>query len=266
MEVTRKGISLPIAMRSSGSKIILLKLTLENIPGALAKVAKVLADHGVNILSSIINASKGAQNATMISFVDYTRVQESIEELANKLRELNVVLDVTVVKPQMPGLIVNELLYPLSYMGVRVVCFHIACIGELLRQLYNKFGPSAKALMYYAGYSGIKKIVGALYGITGLKDLALLHACLQLFKASGFGEFEIKSFNLKPVHISIEAYDLFECVPFKGELKEPNSQIFRGILAETVEEIAREPALAIEEKCIAKGDPYCKFIIKRRKI
>ena len=44
--------------------------------------------------------------------------------------------------------------------------------------------------------------------------------------------------------------------------KEPSSHMFRGMLAGVIEEIANRQVISLEEKCIAKGDPYCQFVVK----
>jgi len=255
--------SLPIAMRSKGLNVFLLKLILKNIPGALAKVSTLMAKYNINILSSIIDAPLDSAKAKMISFIECGKVKTPIDEVTSKLRGLDVVLDVEMVKPQHPNLIINDLMYPITFMGVRGILIHIAGLGEVLKYLYSKFGSSAKVLMYYAGYGSIKGMVKGLKRATGLRDERLLDICLKMFKAVGFGDFKITYYNLNPIYVVVEAYDLFECTPFKNKLKEPNSQVFRGILAGIVEEITGKRVTSVEEKCIAKGDPYCQFTIKQ---
>ncbi|RLF10226.1 MAG: hypothetical protein DRJ98_06565 [Thermoprotei archaeon] len=57
-------------------------------------------------------------------------------------------------------------------------------------------------------------------------------------------------------------YDLFECVPVKYQKEKPNSEFFRGILSGGLSVIFDKVLLAVETKCIAKGDPYCEFVVK----
>ena len=255
-------ITIPIAMRSKDLNIFLLELLLKNRPKALARISAVLGDYNVNILSSIIDAPVDSKEAKMLSFIECSRVKAPLDLIIEKLKELDVVLDVKVIKPNTPGLVINDLLYPLSCLGVRIFCLHVTGWGALLKYLYDKFGASAKALLYYAGYGSIRGMVKGIKKITGLKDVRLLGACLQLFKASGFGDFKIIRFSLNPLNVIIRVHDLFECVTFKGMSKEPSSHMFRGMLAGVIEEIANRQVISLEEKCIAKGDPYCQFVVK----
>ncbi len=258
-----RNVTLPIAMKCKGLHISLVRITLKNVPGALAKVASLMAKYNINILSSILDAPLGAPKATMISFIDYSKIKAPLEQVIGELKELNDVLEVDVIKPQLPGLIVNELFYSLTCLDDRCVLIHISNIGEVLRYLYERFGPAAKTIMYHAGYGGIKDAIGVLKKITGLKGLSLMKACLRLFQAYGFGRFQVTFYRLKEILV-VRAYDLFECEVFRGKLKQPNSHIFRGILAYIAEEVVGKEVEVEETKCIAKGDPYCQFVIRPR--
>jgi len=200
----------------------------------------------------------------MISFIDYTKSRAPLDVVIEELKDSDVVLDVEVIKPQLPELIVNVLTYPLLCLDVRCILIHITGMSEMLRYLYSRFGSAAKALMYYAGYSSAKGMIGELKKVKEAEKIDILRACLQLFQACGYGRFEILYSKLKPVNILIRAYDLFECEPFRGRMEEANSHFFRGILAGVVEAITGEEVIALEDKCIAKGDPFCQFIITRR--
>ncbi len=259
-----KGISLPVAMICDKFKVCLFRIVLKNIPGSLAKVSTLMAKYNINILSSIIDAPLDKPKAIFMAFVDYSNAKASIEEIVYKLRGLDVVLEVEATEPQLPGLIVNDLGFPLKCLRQNCVLIHINIIGEILRYLYEKFGSAAKVLMYYAGYSSIKDIIKNLRKITGLRGMHLLKACLKMLQAYGYGKFQAKYSRLERM-IMVKAVELFECMPFKGKLEEPNSHIFRGILAGIIEEILREEIEVVETKCIAQGDPYCLFVARPRK-
>jgi len=257
-----KEITLPVAMKGIGAHAFLLRISLWNVPGTLAKVAKLLADFNINILSSIISAPLSETEATMIAFVDFSRSTSTVDDVVEKLRELDVVREVEVVKPQIPGLLINKFMPILSVLGTRCIIIHVTGLSRILHYLYEKFGESAKVLMYYGGYGSIKDMVKGIRKMTGLGDLNLLNVCLQLFQSCGYGTFEITQFNIEPLHIVIRAYNLYECEPLKGKMSESNSQLFRGILAGLIEEIVNKKVIVIEDKCLAKGDPYCQFVIK----
>ena len=62
----------------------------------------------------------------------------------------------------------------------------------------------------------------------------------------------------------IKVYDLFECLPFKGKLMVPRSHFFRGYLAGVFKNLFEANYTVKEIACIAKGDPYCRFIVARK--
>ena len=255
------GISLPLAMKCNGRRVSLLRVALRNIPGALAKISTLLANHNINILSSIIDAPLGKPEALMIAFIDYSKTKTPLREIASKIKDLDVVIEAKIIKPQLPGIIINDLAYPIKCLEHRCILVHVDGIRAILEYLYGKFGYAAKTLMYYIGYGSIKEVVRRIKKTTGLRGIPLLEACLKMFQAHGYGKFQVTPSKLKPI-ILVKAYELFECVPFKGKLEEPNSQLFRGVLAGMAEEVLRKEVEVIETKCIGKGDPYCLFAIK----
>ena len=56
-------------------------------------------------------------------------------------------------------------------------------------------------------------------------------------------------------------HDSFECELGKGRVI-PYSQFIRGIIASTLSELFGRTYNVIEDSCIAKGDPVCRFVPK----
>ena len=72
---------------------------------------------------------------------------------------------------------------------------------------------------------------------------------------------EIEVFNEKEGETVIRVFELFECLPFKGKLKESRSHFFRAYLEGAFKALFKTEYTATETECLAKGDPYCRFII-----
>ncbi|MCX8182794.1 MAG: hypothetical protein N3D12_06745, partial [Candidatus Methanomethyliaceae archaeon] len=72
----------------------------------------------------------------------------------------------------------------------------------------------------------------------------------------GFGRMDILEFEHD--RAVIQVYDSFECELGKGRVV-PYSHLVRGIIAGTLSEIFEKGFTVVEEACIAKGDPSCKF-------
>jgi len=127
-----KEVSLPIAMKGVVPQVFLFKVSLQNAPGALVKIAMLLAQYEVNILSSLIDSSLGEAEVTIISFMDFSRTSVPVEELVQELKRLDVVYDVQVVKPQIPELIINTFMQFPIILGVRCVFLPVAGLGRTL--------------------------------------------------------------------------------------------------------------------------------------
>lgn len=80
--------------------------------------------------------------------------------------------------------------------------------------------------------------------------------------AKGWGIPEILEFDEGKVEGAIRIQDLFECLPFKGQSKEARGNLFRGYLTGAISQLYNRRVTVLEDECIAKGDPYCKFSIK----
>jgi len=98
----------------------------------------------------------------------------------------------------------------------------------------------------------------------GLEKRQALDAVLKEVMAKGWDIPEVEVFDERRNEAVIRVYELFECLPFKGKLKEPKSYFFRGYLEGAFKTIFEAECMVNETECIAKGDPYCRFIITQR--
>jgi predicted hydrocarbon binding protein len=80
-----------------------------------------------------------------------------------------------------------------------------------------------------------------------------------MFQWAGFGKMHVKS--LSQDHGEIEVQDSFECELGRGRVT-AYSQFVRGIIAGILAELFGKGFNIVEEGCIAKGDPVCRFVVK----
>ena len=93
----------------------------------------------------------------------------------------------------------------------------------------------------------------------------ILKASLEYLKYLNlFKDYSIKFFSLISNAASIKIYDSFECENVKSD--KPVSHFLRGILGGILFTIFRKEVTVYETKCIAKGDPYCEFEVKSKKV
>jgi AbrB family looped-hinge helix DNA binding protein len=69
------------------AKLVELQITFSDIPGALAKAAKVLATQGVDLLSSQSRTLRRGKSAEWIVVADVSRCKSELEELEKKIVE-----------------------------------------------------------------------------------------------------------------------------------------------------------------------------------
>ena len=61
----------------------------------------------------------------------------------------------------------------------------------------------------------------------------------------------------------IRLYDNIECKVFEGKKDKPVNHLIRGGLEGAFDEVYGEKFKVTEAKCIAKGDKYCEFVIRK---
>ncbi len=64
------------------------------------------------------------------------------------------------------------------------------------------------------------------------------------------------------LRFSLKVYNLFESITVKGKKKKPNCRFIRGYLNGIYSRYFNKEVEVIETMCIAKGDPYCRFIVR----
>jgi len=67
------------------AKLIELRITFSDMPGALAKAANILATQGVDLLSSESRTLRRGKSAEWVVIADISRCKSKLEELEQKL-------------------------------------------------------------------------------------------------------------------------------------------------------------------------------------
>jgi predicted hydrocarbon binding protein len=247
---------------SPSRKLVEFAVRLKNAPGAMAKVSSELARRGVNILSGFHTAYPGEELATWGFFVDFTSVNTSPEKVAEEIGKLDVVSEVNFAEAKFDGLIVNDLHFPILVMGERSITLRVETVGDMFGRLYEVFGSGAGVILYEMGLKAGENKAESVCGKYGVGDLKALKIVLAERIAKGWGIPELAEFNKEEPSITIRVQDLFECLPFKGKLRETRSNFFRGYLTGLLSVLFDKKVTIVEVECIAKGDQYCVFTTK----
>jgi predicted hydrocarbon binding protein len=242
-------------------KLIEFSIRKKNIPGSLAAISKVIADLNINLLSGFITAYPDEPTSRLTFVADLTGLDIDAEDVVKKLNALDVVLDVRYELPEIEGLMVDCMHFPLLAIKERSVLFRVETMKNMLERLYANFKTGAAVIFYEMGQvAGERKAKGLMLKY-GLKGLDLLKIIMFERIAKGWGVPEIVSFNPESANAVVRIHELFECYPFKGKLKEPRSQFFRGYLRGVFKIIFNKDVSVSENYCISKGDEFCEFNI-----
>ena len=247
-------------VHAPGRRVAELIVVVENVPGALARVSGLMAEMGINILTNLGMAKAFEREAVWSSFIDLTDTGLEVEDVVERLRKLDVVLDVK-YSEEVGELLVDTLHFPVMLDRDRHVLLRVETFGKAFGRLFDIFGSGAATIIYQMGReSGMSKAEKVMREC-GLKGIDALRVILKERVAKGWCIPEIEVFDEKKNEAVIKVYELFECLPFKGKLKEPRSHFFRGYLEGAFKALFKTEYTAIETECLAKGDPYCRFMI-----
>jgi predicted hydrocarbon binding protein len=118
-------------------------------------------------------------------------------------------------------------------------------------------------MLYYQGYAVGQRTCQAHKEDIGTEDpRTLVGLAKAYFRTVGWGMMDVVKMSLEAGEAQVRVYQSFECETGKGS-ETPYGHFIRGILAGFFTEIFGEEAKAVETKCIATGDPYCEYMIKR---
>ncbi len=250
-----------------GRKLLGLFLEVENKPGVLAKISRVIADMHINILHVTITTPVREVKPTVpvLMFVDITNSIASVEDIVESLSSLDVVRKIQVSKPIWDGVLADEYHFPIVVDEVRAIIMTLPVLEGLIAVIQRHEG--LRALLWYQGLEvGIRvtKMYRTLYGVKTLRDLLKLFQVRAL--SMGWARLEIVRVDEVTGIVVLRMYDNWECSIIKswGPRDKPQNTFIRGLIAGILKEFYGVDYEVIETKCIAKGDPYCEFHARPR--
>ncbi|HDJ26541.1 MAG TPA: ACT domain-containing protein [Candidatus Bathyarchaeota archaeon] len=254
---------IPCAVFAPGRSTCLLALKVVNRPGALAAMSKLMAEHGINILSGLICAEPEEGEATWVSFMDLTNTGLSPEDLVEELKNLDVVLDAEAVGLRVGDLMIDTFSFPTTFLTRRVVLFDLDGVAAMLGWVDEALETGGHVILYEMGHQAGKTVVKSFKEKFGLSGQTAFEALLAFGTAMGWFRYEVASLDPSSPRAIVRLFDSFECSPFAGSNR-PRSHLLRGFLAGAFEEAFGVEAIAREGLCKAKGDEFCEFTIEAR--
>ena len=239
-------------------------------PGVLSRISNIPSKHNAVILYIAYSTPNPAEKTVKgLGFVDMTDADISAEELADEMLKIRAVRDVKVIPPPIDGFVADTLSPILQVMGDRVIMLRKPAYKGLISGVRKRFGSGGEAFLYYAGFdSGLEygeshREIGAKLGLIDPETI-FKKISTSLCNSVGFGQMEVVGIDTLALKATVRVYNSFECELGLGSGR-PYSFFLRGILAGVLTALFNRKMKAEETKCIAKGDPYCEFIVKAEK-
>jgi hypothetical protein len=148
--------------------------------------------------------------------------------------------------------------------GVRVIIIRAGTFVDILKDVEDCYGEQARAMFYDAGVRAGRKSTSVLLEEWEERGMDFLKRLKGFYSSEGVGWFKIREIDVNPQkqrgYIRIEQSFIAEEY---GSSDKPVCDFLSGYFVGIMEKVFGGQFSCNETKCIAKGDPYCEFIIER---
>jgi len=246
-----------------GRRLIGALIKISTSSKAICSIFARAAQNNVAVLHLSMTPLERTEEATALVFFDMTEAKIAPEEF---LEELKVEVEVLeVIGSPVEGFIADTATHPLVAGPTRAIIMREAGYRELLLSIREFFGKGAEAFLYHVGFRfglGLGKLHRDAAEKIGLRDPVKIyrHISTAMFQWAGFGRIEVKELDEDGGEIIV--HDSFECELVKGIGVIPYSQFVRGSIAGTLSELFNRGFHVLEKECIAKGDRFCRYVIR----
>jgi predicted hydrocarbon binding protein len=240
---------------------VVIESTIER--GVLRKLSELA--ESLNITIRYIQYSMGGVDkptVTAIAFLDFSHSKTPPEEALKILKSQKFVKNAQIIKPSKNGLIYDNYFFPITLEGERVVIFRRSVYEALLNGIRKKFGSAGEAMLYYQGFSIGYEIYDEYVKIAkSEKPEDLIEIAKAVNITLGWGIADKVRVDVDKGTARLRIYHNFECELGENHGR-PYSQFLRGAIAGVFTRFFRKDVKVKEIMCIAKGDPYCEFIVE----
>ena len=243
-------------------EIILKPETLQQV-GILSKILSVIVNELAPVLQLKVSTPIPGRAIRVLLAADLKGGKRAAERIVKAIKDVPGVEEVEYAPPLFDGVALDMWSYPPTFSGDRVIFMRKGLYESMLKEGWKRLGGSFAALLYYAYFHAGQDIYTKFYSKYKQESGGSIKLAEELFRLFGYGI--LKFTKLTDTEALVKVYDSFECSIFKGA-EEPRGAIVRGLLAGWAAGYwgaSYDEILVKEEKCIAKGDPYCQYHIYR---
>jgi predicted hydrocarbon binding protein len=230
--------------------------------GVLAKLASAFTESGVPLLGIKMSAARSGERLRILFAADLKGREGEAAKLVDRLKRVSGVEQVEYAPPLFDGVTVDAWSHPLLLDNERAAILPYAFITGMLKRGWSEFGTGFAAILYHVALAGTVEECKKCFEYFGRDECVKLFE--ERFRLLGFGVLKIE--RLTEREMVARVYDSIECSAFRGA-GEPRGALTRGIvagIAAVVWNAPPESIVAEEVKCLAKGDSYCEFRVRRR--
>jgi len=227
---------------------------------AVAEVLKALSKFNLTLVHMTTYEPVGRGSKGSFSFfLDFSESKISPSEVKRVLEEKVPGITVNIIEPISSGITLDTSRFPQVFLGKRAVIFDEKTLKALFIRIREKYGTSGEVFLFHEGY-----VVGEyLYDKSRemcLKKCDIWDVLRAILFASGIAE--DLSVSINDDEIVVKVWNNIECwLGREKNTNKPFSHWLRGILAGFSSKHFDTRVRVVETKCIAKGDPYCEFVI-----
>lgn len=145
--------------------------------------------------------------------------------------------------------------------GIRVIALGSVGWATLEKELTTTFVSGAAVILQRMGYS-YGRYLGRVANSQQKHDHDALEALQAFSKESGWGELLLNGGDLGSGQARLVLRNCVFCLHIK-EASEPVCYVVAGLIGGVADEIIGATHRVIEEKCAAKGDPFCEIVVER---
>jgi len=235
-------------------------------PGVLALISSMLAERNLDIIYCTAIAAEDKRGG-IIFLVDFTDSDAMPQSVAEELKSLEFVEDVTIIEPIVDGFLIDDATFPIMLGRRRALILDDGMLRGIFISFRERLGSGGEAMLYHLGLEAGRsrgRHAAMLAQRVGIKSLDKgLETVAKALKALGYGIIEFIELQENPPRARVRIYNSIECELGRGA-GHPFSQYIRGLITGIASEFFKREMTAREVKCIAMGDPYCEFELKPR--
>jgi predicted hydrocarbon binding protein len=230
--------------------------------GVLAKLASAFTESGAPLLGVKMSAARSGERLRVLFAADLKGREGEAAKLVDRLKRVPGVEQVEYAPPLFDGVAVDAWSHPLLLDDERAAILPYAFTTGMLKRGWEEYGTGFAAILYHVALAGaVEECRGYLERFGRDESVKLIE---ERFRLLGYGV--LKIVRLTERELVARVYDSVECGAFRGA-GEPRGALTRGIVAGIAAAVWNAPpeSVAAEEvKCLAKGDSYCEFRVRRR--